>query len=315
MTEKSYIRVPPPYQSTALQKATVGAMGLLFSPLYWFAAFMKGSPGLQFRRECTKLGLKLLFSQHNMMPAKFIYQCLIGPMDSTRYFEFDVFWDTISGISFGRYLDVSSPRLFPTIIMDKNPQAFAHLINPDVKDLRISKMLVQSMGIQDRCQLHECVIADVQFPKESFDLITSISVLEHVPDDRRALQKMWSLLKPGGRLLITVPCAARVSEQYIDRDEYGILPPSEDNFFFWQRFYDKRSLAERLFTITGLPVKQVIYGEKYAGSFQKNAAQKRKDRYYPIWKEPYMMACEYRRYESIEELPGEGVVALEFYKQ
>lgn len=314
MIEKNYIRVPAPYHSTILQKAMVGAMGLLLSPLYWFAAFLRKAPGLEFRGECAKLGLKLLCGRRNLMPGNFIYYCLFGPMDSTRYFEFDVLWDFISEMTFSRYLDVSSPRLFPTIVMDRKPQAMAHLINPDVNDLRISKMLIQSVGMQDRCQLHDCIIANAPFPEESFDLITSISVIEHIPDDRGALQKMWSLLKPGGRLLITVPCAASASEQYIDRYEYGILPPDENNSFFWQRFYDSRSLSERLFTITGSPTRQVIYGEKHAGSFQKNAAKKRADRYYPLWKEPYMMACEYCRYESIEELPGEGVVALEFYK-
>jgi hypothetical protein len=35
---------------------------------------------------------------------------------------------------------------------------------------------------------------------------------------------------------------------------------------------------------------------------------------YPVWREPYMMATEYRTFPSLEALPGEGVVVLEFVK-
>jgi SAM-dependent methyltransferase len=314
MTERSYIRVPASSRFTAMQKIAVGAAGMLLSPVYWFLASLRGAPGLTVRAECAKLGLRLFFSRRNVMPVKFIYLYLFGPMDSTRYFEFDILWDALSGMTIKEYLDVSSPRLFPAILVDKNPSVRAHMINPDARDLHVSRMLIQSMGIKERCQLHDCLISDAPFQPETFDLITSISVIEHIPDDRSAVQKMWSLLKPRGRLWITVPCSSKSSEQYIDRNEYGILSPAESGYFFWQRFYDSQELEDRIFALTGPPSRRAVYGEKIPGSFQKNAARKRADRYYPLWKEPYMMAREYRRYESIEELPGEGVVAMEFIK-
>jgi hypothetical protein len=33
---------------------------------------------------------------------------------------------------------------------------------------------------------------------------------------------------------------------------------------------------------------------------------------YPFWREGYMMGRHFRAYPSIDALPGEGVVALEF---
>jgi SAM-dependent methyltransferase len=314
MGDRSYIRVPSRSRFSVLQKLTIGAMGISLSPIYWFLASKFGVPGLSFRAECAKLGLRLIFSRHNAMPAKFVYLCLFGPMDSTRYFEFDFLWYALSEATFKEYLDVSSPRLFPTILLYKKSSCSAQLINPDVKDLNITRKLVKSMGLGNRCRLHECLISEAPFSPASFDVISSISVLEHIPDDREALRKMWSFLKPGGRLLITVPCAARSSEQYIDRNEYSILAPAEEGFFFWQRFYDRPQLEARFFKVTGPPLRMVVYGEKEGGTFQRNAARKRADRYYPLWREPYMMACDYRYYQSIEELPGEGVTAMEFIK-
>jgi SAM-dependent methyltransferase len=39
----------------------------------------------------------------------------------------------------------------------------------------------------------------------TFDLITCLDVLEHVPDDRRALAELRRVCRPGGWLLLTVP--------------------------------------------------------------------------------------------------------------
>ena len=48
-------------------------------------------------------------------------------------------------------------------------------------------------------------IQDLTFADDSFDLITSNQVMEHVPDDIKGFQECLRTLKPGGRLLFTVP--------------------------------------------------------------------------------------------------------------
>jgi len=48
---------------------------------------------------------------------------------------------------------------------------------------------------------------------KQFDLITCISVLEHIPDHRAAISGMFGLLKPGGILVLTFPYNEK---RYID---------------------------------------------------------------------------------------------------
>jgi SAM-dependent methyltransferase len=43
------------------------------------------------------------------------------------------------------------------------------------------------------------------FPDDSFDKIVAAEVLEHIPDDMAAMAELLRVLRPGGRLAVTVP--------------------------------------------------------------------------------------------------------------
>jgi SAM-dependent methyltransferase len=48
-------------------------------------------------------------------------------------------------------------------------------------------------------------IGCLPFPDASFDAVIVAEVLEHIPDDVRAMAEITRILKPGGRLAVTVP--------------------------------------------------------------------------------------------------------------
>jgi len=60
------------------------------------------------------------------------------------------------------------------------------------------------------------------FPPETFDLLLSHEVLEHVQDDRQAVMEIIRVLKPGGRLILFVP-----NRGY----------PFETHGFYWKDVY------------------------------------------------------------------------------
>lgn len=312
--KKTYIRVPNRRNLDWLQILRRALVGSVLSPTYWVLAHRYHVPGLSFRLDCALLGLRLLFNRRAPLCYADIYRLIFWPMDSVRYFEFDFMWRTLSEASFRSYLDVSSPRLFPIVLMLKKNELFAELINPDASDLSSTAQLIKALGLETRCNLRDCLISAAPFEPGVFDVVTSISVVEHIPQDTQAVQKMWDLLKPGGRLLLTLPCAAQTSEQYINRSEYGLLAPDEEGYFFFQRLYDQRLLEERIFSITGQPRQHVIYGERSPGTLRRNLDRKMGDPYYPYWREPYMMGQDFCYSKELGELPGEGVIALEFEK-
>jgi predicted SAM-dependent methyltransferase len=198
--------------------------------------------------------------------------------------------------------------------MHRTPGVTAELINPDERDLSETAKYADALGLRQRCNLRNLLINKVPFNSESFDIITCVSVLEHIPESNFAIRKMWDLLRPGGKLIITLPCMAEATEQYISESEYGLLQRGQDGYTFWQLYYDQTLLEQKIFSIIGSPSKMSIYGERKPGSFARTAYQKRSGGVYPFWREPYMMGNEYSYFTTVNDLPGEGVVAMEFMK-
>ena len=51
-------------------------------------------------------------------------------------------------------------------------------------------------------------LTDIAFGTDTFDVIVSSHVLEHIEDDRKALSELYRVLKPGGWAIIQVPIIA-----------------------------------------------------------------------------------------------------------
>lgn len=61
-------------------------------------------------------------------------------------------------------------------------------------------------------------VTDIQFADDTFDLLICNHVLEHIPDDRRAMRELRRVLKPGGTAILQVPISATSAETIEDPD-------------------------------------------------------------------------------------------------
>jgi SAM-dependent methyltransferase len=78
------------------------------------------------------------------------------------------------------------------------------------------------------------------FPAASFDRVIAAEVLEHLPDDRTALAELARVLRPGGRIAVTVPRFGPEIVNWALSDEYHSVPGGHI------RIYRRRQLLERL---------------------------------------------------------------------
>ena len=113
----------------------------------------------------------------------------------------------------------------------------------------------------------------VPYPASRFDTILSHEVLEHVSDDRAAVQEMVRVLKPGGHIVIFAPNRGYPFETHGHywRGQYhfgntpliNYLPdPVRNHLAPHVRAYTRRSLL-RLFE--GCPVRVVTHRRIYGG--------------------------------------------------
>jgi SAM-dependent methyltransferase len=63
-------------------------------------------------------------------------------------------------------------------------------------------------------------VEELPFADATFDLVTCLDVIEHTPDDLRALSELMRVTRPGGHLLITVPAYQALWSDHDVRNEH-----------------------------------------------------------------------------------------------
>jgi SAM-dependent methyltransferase len=95
-----------------------------------------------------------------------------------------------------------------------------------------------------------CTIEDVTGWDEKFDLLTSFELFEHMYDPQTFLRKIWELLRPGGRLLMTTLNGEGFDIQVLWENSKSVSPPHHFNFFNPRSI---RMLLEKCgFTVEGI---------------------------------------------------------------
>lgn len=88
------------------------------------------------------------------------------------------------------------------------------------------------------------------FADASFDLVSMFDVIEHIPDDRRAICEALRVLRPGGHLLVTTPNERWKFPYY--RFMKPLCPSDEEMIAEWGHVRRGYTL-EQLVSLTNLP--------------------------------------------------------------
>ena len=138
------------------------------------------------------------------------------------------------------------------------------LIKSTGKDIRYRTADLLTESVDDRVD-----ISDLQaYESEQFDFFICSHVLEHVPDDAKALSELHRILKRGGQGILMVPIILSIDE--IDEDT-----ETTDEGERWRRFgqfdhvrlYSKRGFLERVHK-AGFKVRQ-LGQEHFSGELFK----------------------------------------------
>lgn len=103
----------------------------------------------------------------------------------------------------------------------------------------------KKLNLPNNTQIIKSTLEMVELPKNSFDFITMFDVLEHLDDDRTSLCKAITFLKPGGKIIVTVPAFMMLWTYHDDLNEH-------------RRRYSKEKLMS-LFSSQQLEIERVKY--------------------------------------------------------
>lgn len=280
-------------------------------------AMLAGLPGIRFAlfgisyaRKCRRKGLGDL-----------AWSLSITPINCVRYFEFDFARRMLAKYLRGRCLDVSSPRLLSVYLHNKYPDIKLDILNPDADDLMETRDLVEAVCLKRNMpEYHNIYANKLPWPDETFDCIWSISVIEHIPEpqDVDSMKELWRVLKPGGRLILTLPACSSSWDEYRENNVYNLSVYKRENHgkFFFQRWYDRKMLNERIiFAIPGCEIVEMqVWGEKKKGWFREYEKRlKEKGTSITCW-DPILMRTKFQPYDNIDKLAGDGIINLSIKK-
>jgi SAM-dependent methyltransferase len=125
-----------------------------------------------------------------------------------------------------------------TNLFDGTPKKILHVAPEKCFEPKLRKRFGESYITADLLSPRAKVkmdITDIQYPDETFDVIYCSHVLEHVPDDKKAIREFFRVLKQDGWAILVVPITAdRIIE------DPSIVTPAERLRVFGQEEHVRR---------------------------------------------------------------------------
>lgn len=105
---------------------------------------------------------------------------------------------------------------------------------------------------------HQVDVQELPFEDQTYDFVFASHVLEHIPDDRKAISEIRRILKPNGIAVLPVPLVAEQTIEYPvpnPHEYYHVRAPGVDYF----DRYKKRFSRVELFRSDSLPYKHQLF--------------------------------------------------------
>lgn len=129
----------------------------------------------------------------------------------------------------------------------------------------------------------EMDLTDLQFNDNEFDVIICNHVLEHVPDDTKAMREMYRVLKPGGWAVINVPVDKNRKETFEDiyindpKKQLELFGQSDHVRVYGMDYFDRLKTA-------GFNTEIIDYFSKFSHNESFRYGMQQKDEIYKCWK-------------------------------
>lgn len=174
---------------------------------------------------------------------------VVVPLDPSRYLELPETRRELAARPGERVLDLASPKLLAVALAREGIEVTSVDELPD----EVERWRRLTRG-EANLRLEVADGRRLPYADGSFDHAYSVSVLEHIPKggDEAALRELARVVKPGGRIVLTLPHAPQAHEEYRDRPLYADHGASPAGRYFFQRWYDAAAVDRLVAAAPGL---------------------------------------------------------------
>lgn len=165
---------------------------------------------------------------------------VVVPLDPSRYLELPWALRELDARRGERVLDLASPKLLAVYLTRRSIRVTSVDAFPEEVERWRRLAPEASFEVADGRSL--------PYGDATFDHAYSISVLEHVDGDAVALAELARVVRPGGRVVLTLPYAAEAWDEWRDAPVYG----KGDEPVLFQRWYDDSRVDELLAAVPAL---------------------------------------------------------------
>ncbi len=106
---------------------------------------------------------------------------------------------------------------------------------------------------------------ELPFADASFDTVTMLAVLEHIEYEQAILKEIHRVLKPGGRLVLTVPSVW--AQPVLEFLSYRVGIIDEAEIRDHKRYYDRQKLKQVLVNVAGFERFRHQYFQMWMNNF------------------------------------------------
>lgn len=192
-----------------------------------------------------------------LMGGNIHYGYFNGPDDDTPFPQAaerltDHMIEKLEGKPGQRVLDLGCGRGGPAVRLAQAVDVEILGVSISQGDVDDANELARSHGLADRVSFQQANAMDLPFEAESFDAVWALESIFHMPDRLQVLRNVTTVLKPGGRLVLT--------------DVFGGTPETEEGRAALDRIFNVwsiNSLADiddypRLVAEAGLTLREII---------------------------------------------------------
>lgn len=185
---------------------------------------------------------------------------LLQPVNSyTRFPEYFFLEEAVAALARSRrggrleVLDVGSPKLAAFFLASRYD---VRLRATDISPLNVGPY--ERMWAAIRKKARGAIEFETQdgrrltYADGTFDIAYAMSVLEHIEGDggdAAAVGEMLRVVKPGGRLVLSVPFGSKYVEQKIAGMAHAVERVRASGLFFFQRIYDRRRIESHILDV------------------------------------------------------------------